>query len=208
MTYLASAAAHIQMWIARAGQAYDSGTWGTGTLWSTHYTNAIASRDYWQHTVAHNDPAVWDTRYNAGYAQADLVESPRALTTSTFSVGGQGGAGASSFVGLALTPTSDPLGVWVGSNTLRLRAGTWSIRLWGRFSGGPGTARLRISQSGGALRTTQAGPDSTWGGDCNEYVALGGATDYTFQMAADGNCSLVAGGTVYATFIPTPAVAQ
>ena len=38
----------------------------------TNLTNMTASRDYWQHTVAHDDPNVWDNRYNAGYSQCAL----------------------------------------------------------------------------------------------------------------------------------------
>ena len=47
----------------------------TAGLWKTDYgtsqsalTAMTNDRNYWQHTVAHNDPNVWTNQYNAGYS--------------------------------------------------------------------------------------------------------------------------------------------
>jgi hypothetical protein len=207
MTYLGGSAATLiadrNLWNTRADQA-----WGTSRDWS------IGSSFEADLGIMTTDRNTWHTRADQAWGASRVWSSgesweaaynrvlPRGFTQSVFTVGGQGGAGASNFVGLVLTPSSDPLGVWVGSNTVRLRAGYWSVRLSGRFNGS-GTARFRILQSGANARTTQAGPDATNPGDCQETFALGGNADYTFQMAADGAVSLVAGGTVVVTFIPT-----
>lgn len=60
----------------------------TAGLWKTDYgtqttnlTNMTASRDYWQHTVAHNDPNVWTNQYNAGYAAGDAAGYTRGYNT-------------------------------------------------------------------------------------------------------------------------------
>ena len=103
---------NLGYWI---GQANDLSTgahppgWSNGQRWSetatewqaaydamlTNYNNSqaalaamTANRDYWQHTVAHNDPNVWDNRYNAGYGAGAASKSTSAVSTGTSGTGG------------------------------------------------------------------------------------------------------------------------
>lgn len=63
MTFLSSAGQYLATWVA----AYNDMVAQRDT-WYQNFLNMQASRDYWQVTVAHNDPNVWDNRYNAGYS--------------------------------------------------------------------------------------------------------------------------------------------
>ena len=90
MTYLggsvAALAADRNTWNARANQAWGtSRVWNSGSSFETDLANMTASRDYWQHTVAHNDPNVWTNRYNEGHAAGYAAGAASKTTTSATS---------------------------------------------------------------------------------------------------------------------------
>lgn len=87
MTYLGASAAALatdrNTWHTRADQA-----WGDSRVWN----NAIsfeADRNYWKNTVAHGDADVWNTRYNAGYAQATTDKQPPATVVEATANAGE-----------------------------------------------------------------------------------------------------------------------
>ena len=176
--------------------------------WYTNYNNAIASRDYWQHTVAHNDADVWNTRYAAGdaagYARADAAESPRALSNYTFTatipahngthqactLSGAGGAGVLTNNGTSLTA---------------VRPGYWSIYM---VAGGYNNVTSRIYTEG-SLRADKGGTPNA-----PDYLDGIGAHWVGF-INANGGISFTGrsqqasyGATITVTFVPVPGYQQ
>jgi hypothetical protein len=101
------------------GQANDLSTgthptgWTNGQRWSetstewqamydamlTNYNNSQAAlsamttdRNYWKTTVAHDDPDVWNTRYNAGYSAGAGSKTTTAVSAGTAGTGGLSGS--------------------------------------------------------------------------------------------------------------------
>lgn len=72
--------------------------------WIVNYNNAIASRDYWQHTVAHNDANVWDNRYNAGHS-AGYAAGAGSKSTSAVGAGFSGSSNNQDMAGLTAPRT-------------------------------------------------------------------------------------------------------
>lgn len=78
MTNLASSAG---IWVARGNTHWGpSRQWNQGLSWEAMYgtsqsdlTAMTNDRNYWKTTVAHDDPNVWDNRYNAGYSAGNTA---------------------------------------------------------------------------------------------------------------------------------------
>jgi hypothetical protein len=141
-----------------------------------------ASRDYWQHTVAHNDPNVWDNRYNAGYSAgqtAGYTAGAASKTTTAQSVGFSGSVSGGMTGNLA--SLSAP------------RAGLAHISayaVFGNDSGGP-DAHLHIFKNGSEVF---GGPNAA--GSWNGLLATHG----NVQVGAGDTISVRANGDPGATF--------
>jgi hypothetical protein len=174
--------------------AYDSGTWGTGNLWSTD---------------AHNDPNVWTNRYNAGVAAGQTTYQPSADTdyaVNTTSTGGVTDNGTDVVVGTVQVGITGlylcygSVGFNQGNNSLMTRVrvytspdnSTWTVRSDSGDSGiNAGTHTQAHVASGGVKLSLTAG----------NYVQF-----RVFARGSSGNTVAMDGsGACHAQFIPTPA---
>lgn len=164
---------------------------GQQDAWITNYNNAIASRDYWQHTVAHNDASVWDNRYNAGYSAGNTAGYNNGYNAGAASKTTSTGTGGLS----GLNNRSDGNFVEIG-RLVTPRAGQGHCSAWSRVSRSNGNytggamAQLRLHIHG---VTVIYGPDTGVpnGGDDRDMVAsvdwqggVGGS--WTFAIEAAG----------------------
>jgi hypothetical protein len=175
---------------------------------STNLTNMTNDRNYWKTTVAHDDPAVWDNRYNAGhaagYSAADTAESPRALSNYTFTatipahngtmqtctLTGAGAAGVLTNNGTSLTAH---------------RPGYWSVYM---LSSGYNNVTARIFTEG-VQRATQGdtpnAPDWLPGIGAHWVGFINAGGSISFQGRSQTGTW---GGSMTVTFIPSPGYQQ
>jgi hypothetical protein len=220
MTALMTVGGYLTTWITRAGQAWGpNDVWNNGASWESMYgtsqtdlTNMTGSRDYWQHTVAHNDAAVWDNRYNAGYsagdaagyARADVAESPRALSNYTFTATIPAHNGTFQACTLSGAGAGGVL-VNNGGSLTAVRPGYWSIFMQ---AGGYNNVSARIFTEG-VQRASQGGtpnaPDYLDGIGAHWVGFINASGSITFQGRSQ---QASWGGTITVTFIPTPGYQQ
>jgi len=176
----------------------------TAGLWKTDYgttssalTAMTASRDYWQHTVAHNNPNVWDDRYNAGYAAGDAAGHARGYGEG-YAAGSAAGAASKTTTGAASTAwTNIGAGALSGTPTGDLislvapRAGlahASCIAGCGQ-GGGNANAQLHLYVNGGLALS---GPTLGAAAASNPQFAV---VQHQFNVAAGQTVSIRATGT-------------
>jgi hypothetical protein len=235
MTALLTVGGYLATWISRAGQAWGpNDVWNNGASWESMYgtsqtdlSNMTGSRDYWQHTVAHNDAGVWDNRYNAGYSAGN---------SAGYSAGNAAGLAANLPLGSGSTPSrvtgtlktndgnnaipnySDGVGGWAllqngSSNNYRFRIGkSGSYVLYLHWSCNPGrTAQIQYSDNGGGSFSTLAQAygasdnyaNAVWEG----FLTSNGTDTYQIRVNDSSNNTPYPFGltpTFSFTFVPTP----
>lgn len=200
---LAAMTADRDTWTGRANQAY-----GPGRVWNSPPSfedqawtgSGYGSGVLWS-DAAHNDPDVWNTRYNAGYS-AGYAASTAAIAPYTQLTVGLGN--------LALTGTFQQ----VGTVTLT-RTGNWHISFANSLGDGGDISNwayceLQNFSAGGTVLTAAmgrmryAGVNVNIGGQATGIFNSGTIIRLYARVSGSGNWSIDGNGQLIATFSPTP----